>query len=486
MINNKPINIGILRNTSWGVLSNILQISFLLGFFIIIARKFSSEVFAQFLISSTVYQVVAAFSSLGLGQWFIRQYASESNKMAFTANFLRTQAYLGIVFYGINIIFAYVLYSDPQIRTLCLILGTNILFDNMISAIKTMNIAENQQRKTAIILAADGFLKLLAACILFVYPITVINLAIITIGTRLFSLGLFIKLGSSGMINLKMLFQSVISINDIKLQIYRNWRFIIIGSISIIYWRLGNIIISKVLTLKDVADYEISFRILSVMLILPVVASATIFPRFITLFKSNDLHNLKKFYHSCFLIYTGLSILAYVFIFCFADLLMPLIFGSEYPNAVSCVKQMFLTYLLFPTVLLQANLLVAMGMEKLDMWFNILSFMVNIAASIIGLYYIKDLAVINYSIFISFIVFHLLQDAALLHKKITGLNFSLAFYTILVITVFGLEYTNSLFNQYVVFGVIFILMAAASLVWYKYKILPEAIQTTKLDGGQLL
>lgn len=484
MTNSRAINSGIIKNTSWGVLSNILQMSFLLGFFIIIARKYSPELFAQFLISSTVYQLVAAFSSLGLGQWFIRQYALENDKVLFTANFLKTQSYLGIVFCLINIILAYILYQDPLIRTLCLILGTNILFDNLISALKTLNIAENQQRKTAIILASDGFLKLLVACILFIYPISVITLALLTIGTRLFSLGLFIRLGSSGRINLKMLLMSAISFTEIKLQLYRNWQFIIIGSISIIYWRIGNIIISKVLSLTDVANYEISYRILSVMLILPVVASATIFPRFIALFKNNDSDGLKKFYNNCYWIYTGFSILSYVFVYSFADLLMPLLFGPEYPDAVSVVKQMFLSYLLFPTVLLQANLLITMGMEKLDMWFNIISLALNIVACIIGLYFVKDLAVINYSILISFIIFHLLQDAVLLRKNIITLNHCLAFYSILIISVSGIEFSSLYLNQYVVFGTVLILLTAGYFAWFRYKILPEPV--INLNRGSLL
>ena len=61
-----------------------------------------------------------------------------------------------------------------------------------------------------------------------------------------------------------------------------NWRFVVIGSISIVYWTTANIIISKLLTLKDVANYEVSYRIFSIMILIPIIASNTIYPKFYT------------------------------------------------------------------------------------------------------------------------------------------------------------------------------------------------------------
>ena len=73
-----------IKNGLWGVVANVLQILFVCLFFVIVARKYNTTEFGGFLISNTVYQVVAAFSSMGLGQWFIRQYALEDDKTTFT------------------------------------------------------------------------------------------------------------------------------------------------------------------------------------------------------------------------------------------------------------------------------------------------------------------------------------------------------------------------------------------------------------------
>src|ERR1700743_1374876 len=126
-LTNKYLKSSLVKHSAWGIISNILQVLLVSVFFAIIARKYSPNEFAEFLISTTVYQLVAAFSSMGLGQWFIRRYIAETDKIAFTSKFLKTQIGLGLLFYFVNIALAFLIYPDGQIRLLCIILGTNII-----------------------------------------------------------------------------------------------------------------------------------------------------------------------------------------------------------------------------------------------------------------------------------------------------------------------------------------------------------------------
>ena len=419
----------LVKNGSWGIASNILQMVMICVFFAIVARKYPPAEFARFLISNTVYQIIAAFSSMGLGQWFIRQYLIEDNKLALTGKFLKTQIGLGLVFYVVNLIAAYLIYSDLQIRLLCIILGTNIVFDNLINAIRSLNVAENEQRKTALILVIDGLLKLLVGCLLFVHPFSVIVLSALMIAVRVLTLSFFIKVGSSNSITPKLLWTARVSIDDLKQLIVKNWQFIVIGSISIIYWKIANIIISKTLSLSNVADYEIAFRIFSVILILPIVATTTIYPQFIKSYNASDVNNLKKLYKNVSYLYSVFAIISFVFIYFFADLIVPFAFGKGYPGAILCLQQMFFTFLILPTVLLQANLIVAIGLEKLDMVFNIISLVVNVLCCMVGLYFVKELSMVNYAVLISFVVFHISQDILLIRKKLMTAVHCIMFYT---------------------------------------------------------
>lgn len=472
---------GVLVNSAWGVASSILQTLFVSLFFAIIARKYYPDEFAHFLIANTVYQLMAAFSSMGLGQWFIREYLLEEDRESFTNKFLKTQIGLGIIFYFFNILLAVFLYTHGEIRVLCVILGTNIIFDNFINGIKSLNIAESKQKRTATILIIDGFLKLVVGCFLFINAFSLITLSVMLISVRVLTLSLFIKLGSSKSLNLKLIVTAKILMSDVKKIVVKNWQFIVIGSISIIYWRIGNIIISKTLTISNVADYELAFRIFSIFQILPVIASATIFPKFISFIKEKDFSGLKKFYETIFIVYSIFAFLSYAFIYSFSHIIIPIAFGTSYPGAVICLEQMFLTFLILPTVLLQANLIVALGLEKLDMWFNVISLIIYLLSCLIGLHLFKSLAVVNYSILISFTAFHLLQDLILIGKKITKLNYCILFYSALIILTLSYHYFTSKMNPYLTFLLFCGIIAIISTILIKNRDFKSFLSNNKTE-----
>jgi O-antigen/teichoic acid export membrane protein len=454
-------------NSFWGVLSSAFQILFVSIFFAILARKYNPDIFAHFLIASTVYQLIAAFSTMGLSQWFVREFINVNDKEAFTAKFLKIQLGLGLAFYLVNILFALALYPEGEIRLLCIVLGTNIIFDNFINGIKCLNIAESQQKKTAVILLVDGFLKLVVGCLLFIFPLSILIISILMIVVRIITLSLFIQIGSSNRLNIRLVYESKVLFNDFKRVIIKNWQFVIIGSIAIVYWKIGNIIISKVLSLSEVADYELSFRIFSIFQIIPVVASSTVFPKFVQCIKEKNYKELSENYHNFFKIYTLFSLLSYTFIYSFSPIIIPFAFGHSYPGAIVSLDQMFLTFLLLPTVLLQANILVALGLEKLDMYFNVTSLVVYLVLAAIGFHFVKSLSVINYSVAISFLIFHLLQDYILIKKGIAKITDPLIFYFILTVTVLGYHELNTMLNPYLLFLSFSVLLLGTATVLFK-------------------
>jgi O-antigen/teichoic acid export membrane protein len=447
----KKLYSDIVKNSIYGLIANILQIIFTSLLFIIIVRSYQTDDFAKFLLATTVYQLIVAFSTMGLGQWFIREFTIETDKQRLINKYFKIQIGLGFFFYVVNICFASVLYTDSTIRLLSILLGTNIVFDNIILAIKSLNVAEYKQNRTAIILVIDGILKMLIGCLLFVFPISIVVLSCLLIAARFVTLNLFLRVGVSHNINLIILLQSHVLFVDIKNLIFSNWRFIVIGSISIIYWRLANIIISKVLTLHDVADYEISFRLFSVMIMIPIIASTTIFPKFVEYFNSGDYIQIRRLYNKLFVFYNAYALIGYTFIYSFSAILLPFLFGKEYSTSILCVKEMFLTSLILPTVLLQANLIIAMKLENLDMQFNLISLVIYITGCFVGLYFFKSLTVINYSIFVSFIAFHIFQDILLIKRKITTISKSFTFYLIFTIIVLIYQYASKFFNSYILF-----------------------------------
>jgi O-antigen/teichoic acid export membrane protein len=470
------------RNSSWGVIATVLQSVFVSLLFVIMANHYVNTDFAHFLIASTVYQIIGAFSSMGLGQWFIRELNQDTDKGALTSKFIKIQTALGLAFYLVNIVLTFVLYPDVQVRWLSIILGANIVFDNIIYAIKNLNIAELQQKKTMTILFIDGFLRFALGCVLFIYPISILTLSVITIALRFFTVNLFMKVGSSNSMSVKKVWQSSVVLADIKAQIVSNWQFVVIGSLSIVYWRLANVFIAKALTLTDVANYEISYRIFSIAFILPAAASATFYAQFIKLNLSNDKEPLNQFYKQISIIYSLFGILCFAFIYSFSDIILIAVFGERYRGSISCLKEMFLTMLVFPSVFLQASLIVAIKHEKIDMYLNILSLAIHLIGCWLAITYFKSLAYINYSIFGSILVFHISQNAFLVKQGINTLKNCLMFYVVLAVFIAVYPYLSHRFNPYLIFLTFCsVIVAVGVVVFQRYqKISGLTISTIKI------
>jgi O-antigen/teichoic acid export membrane protein len=112
---------------------------------------------------------------------------------------------------------------------------------------------------------------------------------------------------------------------------------------------------------------------------------------------------------------------------------------------------MFLTILVFPTAVLQANVLVAMKYEKLDMWFNVISLITFLTFCSIGIYFFKSLTVINISIFLGFLFFHILQDIVLVKKKVSSSRNVFEFYILSILSVASYILLQKLLNPVVLF-----------------------------------
>jgi O-antigen/teichoic acid export membrane protein len=456
----------LLANSSWGVISNVLQNVLLMLFFVILTDRYGVGEFSSYVIANGVYQFIVAFSSLGLGQWFTREMLHANNQEALIAKFFKIQIYIGLIFAIINIIFSFALYTDPVVRAVSIWLAVNIIFDNIIYVIKCINVAQHAQKKTFIILIVEAALKLALGCILFVYPFSIIALSILLIAIRFVTLNIFLKVGSSNTIDLRLLLKTHITLSEVREMIFPNWAFIVIGSIAIVYWRIGNIIISKTLAAVDVANYEIAFKIFSIAQILPVIVSSTVFPMLVKAYSENT-EKLKQLYKQVYVGYWLFSLMAFTFIFSFSDVLVPLAFGTRYATAAISTKEMFLTIVVFPTVLLQANVLVAMKMERLDMWFNLASLCVYLILCFIGFLYISSLSAVTLSIFFSFVVFHIMQDIVLIRKKITGIGHALTFYFVTAAGLWLYYMLSDKINPYALFTGVWVIVGTICLVSYQ-------------------
>lgn len=459
-INESPV----LKNSIWGLASSVTQNVLLSLFFVIVARKYSTFDFAQFLIANTLYQIVAAFSTLGLGQWFVREYLISEDKKSLISKFLKIQFYSGTFFYIVNLALAYSVYDGNLVRELSIVLGINVVFDNIIFAVKNLNIADFEQKKTFRILLIDAVLRFLIGVVLLFYPMPMMILCLMIVAVRFATLYLFINIGVKHLVNFTTILKTKVSYSDLKTLISNNWSFIVIGSISIVYWRIASIIISKLLTDTDVANYEISFKIFLLAQLVPLILSSSVFPTLVKLFELPDKSDFQSHYRKFYMMYLLFGLASFTFIFSFSSLLIPFAFGSTYIETSKYTAEMFLTMIVFPTFLLQANVLIAMKLEKLDMLLNIIGILVYLVLTFIGLSYVKSLSVINYSIFISFVVLHIIQDIILIKRRIITLKYSILVYCSINSIVLLYILLSDTINPYLLFTAFWLLLLVVGLL----------------------
>jgi O-antigen/teichoic acid export membrane protein len=168
--------------------------------------------------------------------------------------------------------------------------------------------------------------------------------------------------------------------------------------------------------------------------ILPVIVSYSVFPMLIRIYFEGDMVKFKQLYRKIHIYYLLVGLLAYTFIYAFGDYCIPWAFGKAYLNNPICSKQMFLTILVFPTAFLQANMLVAMKLERLDMWYNVILLLINVCLCFAGLHFEKSLTAINIASFIAFLFFHVFQDIALFKRGVANIKNIVEYYIISLAT----------------------------------------------------
>jgi O-antigen/teichoic acid export membrane protein len=198
------------------------------------------------------------------------------------------------------------------------------------------------------------------------------------------------------------------------------------------------------LNTQAVADYEIAYKLFIMAEIIPLMILSSAFPKIVEHVNNPTLKSMRFLKALSYgnLLY---GLLAYTFVISFSNLFVPFFFGVQYAPTAQYCDEMFLTMLLFPSVLYQANLLIAIKMEKIDMYLNLMSLFINlfIAVMVLKLHY--SLSSITYSIFISFLIFHLSQEYFLIKKGLSKLSDV----AIMYLLIFGGMYAYILLMKYV-------------------------------------
>jgi O-antigen/teichoic acid export membrane protein len=418
----RPPQSSVVSQSLWGLAATALQLVAMTLFFILIAHNYSKSDLARFMVANTVYQLVASISNLGLAGWFVRESAHALSK-DFPARFLQLQLLSGIAFCILSSVSCGLIYSDILIFKLLLVLSLNIIIDNFTYSIKAVNVSLAQQDRSLLLQAPDAIARLLAVLLAIQWKCSILELVVLQLILRLVVCAVYMSVGGNAPFTMRHVFGLPPVLSELKRIITSNWYFLVLGSISLIYWRVSSLIVFNYLTLHEVADFEVAFRVFSIAQMLPIVVAGSLLSRLVRLLAEQRYSEVRKLMAVASVACFAYGLLAWTAVTSFGGYVIPLVFGQGYTHAAECAAQMCATLLIFPTGMLQATLLTALKLESRDMWFNLFSLVACVLLAVCGLELLeRSLWVINMAIFGSFILFHLCQDGLLVRRGFLSLG----------------------------------------------------------------
>ena len=428
-------------NSSWGIVAHLSQVVLLSAFFVMLTRHYPAEEFGKYAVANALMQMMLAFQLWALGTGSSGKLGRSPDRHRLILKFLSTQMYSGVAFAVVATAFAFVLYDNESIRILSAVLAVNIVFDNIINALKALNVADLQQRKTFLLLTLDGLLKCSVAAALFVVPLSLVTLALVLLLARLITVNLFLIVGTSGDVTAgTLLLGNRVSLREIRRLVVSNWPWVALGGVSMATWRVGSIIISKRLGLAETSIYEVAYRLFSAAQMVPVIVATAVFPMLVRLWNANDIAAFRSFYRSTYLYYLLFGCVAYTFVYSYFLVLRATGVRAAVYRGGGLYVAAVPDDVRFPTAFLQGNVLLAMRLERRDLLLNLVLLAVTVAGALIGLRYRHSLATVNLALFGGFVAFHLLQDALLIRRGISSLGHAVGFHLLLlaVIGAYGL------------------------------------------------
>lgn len=413
----------ILVNNISGLTANILQNIFLSFFFVILARAIGPEDFSTYVLGNSLYQVVGALSTFGLSNYFIREYAGgNADNSRLSTQFLCIEMMLAAAAYLVLCILSFSLYgAQDAIIRISLILGMNVIFDNILYCIKAVHIAGRTQYRFIRAVLLEAFLKLVLCIIFYLLP---------------FNFTLFLwTLAAYRCFTLVVAWRSVPAHRRLSVPSFRSLRasmdlpavrrilhagkvFLIIGAVNVIFWRMNVLILSKMAEQKAAAFYEVAFKFFAIAQIIPVIVLGTVYPLLSEYYVSDKrrfLEIAEKSFKQMLLFSTLVTLLAYFL----SPFVIPYFMGEEYTEAARMTQHMFFTLIPFSLSLVQAYVLVASKNEKIDMWLNLLNLLINCLLAVVLIHFTGPTGSIT-AVTVSFSLFFLLQQY-FLHRK--GLSF---------------------------------------------------------------
>jgi len=270
------------QNTSFLTTASVIQKVITFFYFALIARIIGVENTSQYFLAITFSMIFIVIADFGLSSILTREnsrYPEKSEKFLNTV--ISTKIILGLVTYLLVILIVNLLNYPVITKHLIYLAGVTMFFDNLNSTFYAIFRAHKNLVYESIGLVCSQILTLLIGTVallkgwplLFLIAAYTIPSFLNTIYSGYFAKKLF-------KLHYKLVWDKVI----LKMFLILAWPFALAGIIGRLYSFSDSLLMSKMLSAKQLGWWSVSFKMSAVFQFIPVALSASIYPVFSSLY----------------------------------------------------------------------------------------------------------------------------------------------------------------------------------------------------------
>lgn len=372
---------------------------------IYVARYLSVEDMGKYSFIRSYFSIFMVIASFGLQRPLIRDIAKNQKSAGI---FFFNSALLGlvssIVMIGLACVVVNLANYPTDVRIGVYIISFSLLATTMNEYCQAVFAAFEKFGQNTIIILASSVVRTVAAILFLIFGYGLFALISVILAVNFFELMLKLIVVKKMVGTIPLKIDPTFQKNLIRMVP----TFTLISVLSVIYWRIDILMLSKMTTMVEVGIYAAAYRLMETCKGLPLSVARAMFPGLSQICGSDTTRakvmTEKIIKWTALMIIplaAGISMLSGEIIFFF--------YKTKFMAAVPVLQILIWTIVPYGFAMILANLLVASNLQKYDLRVNLFAFGLNL---ILNYFFIKQFSYLgaSYATLISIILFFILQN----------------------------------------------------------------------------
>ncbi len=362
------------KNTSWLFAEKIFQMGVSFFVVILLTRYLGPENYGLLSYSQSFVGVFIAFSTLGIDVILVRELTKNKNQTdvligtAIIMKLIASLIAMSIVFIiNINV-------EDEEAGLLINIIAFILIFQS----VKTLDayFQANVLSKYSVIANSVAFFCSSAIKLILIY----IEADLVYFAYTLVFDGAVIAIGYIFIFTLQK--KSIISLKyNTEVAVYylkNGWPLMLVATAVFLYTKIDQIMIRHIVDSVAVGHYAAAIRVIELFYFIPLLVTQSVFPKLVEM-KQKSEEDYFRFLENIYKLLVGIAIPIALMIFIFSDIIVFLLYGDEYAQAVSILNVLSFTVVLSAIGTMSTKILYVEHYEKKYLYRSVLGVCVNIA-----------------------------------------------------------------------------------------------------------